>query len=239
MAAIRKHWFWGSIALVSLLLVMVGLDARPANSMDSATKPMVRTRPLHVETATAGLPREHGVPVLPATQEQPREFTFVAAESPVRLLPETDRIQLPGSVQRLVIPAISLDSEVVQVGLVAEGGTLQYETANFVVGQYRGVNPGQGDNVVLAGHVGTRNGQGGQVFRDLRKLELGDRLETYTDIGMTEYVVTEIRFVEPTATEIMAPTKGERLTLITCRNCNVDCQRLVVIAEPVRREEAA
>jgi len=34
--------------------------------------------------------------------------------------------------------------------------------------------------------------------------------------------------------EIVGPTPSEQLTLIPCRVCDVDCQRLVVIAQPTR-----
>lgn len=237
MAWIREHWLMAAIGTLGLLLVTIGVDARPQATTAPATPTAVRTQTV-APIAVADLPQENGQPVLPAVQDEPRVLTFTLALEPTPLIEEADSIYRPGAVHRLVIPRISLDSEVAQVGIVNEGGNLTYETANFVVGQYRGVNPSEGSNVVLAGHVNTRNGLGGQVFVNLHKLELGDDIAIYTDNRTVRYQVSEIRFVSATAVEVMDTTPGERLTLITCRSCNIDCQRLVVIALPIEDEEA-
>lgn len=237
MAWIREHWFLAALGTLGLLLVTIGVDARPAATTAPAAPTPVRTQTV-APIVVADLPHENGQPVLPAQQDEPRVLTFTLALESIPLIEEADSIYRPGAVRRLVIPRISLDSEVAQVGIVNEGGNLTYETANFVVGQYRGINPGQGSNVVLAGHVSTRDGLGGQVFLNLHKLELGDDIAVYTDNRTVRYRVSEIRFVSATAVEVMDTTPGERLTLITCRSCNIDCQRLVVIAMPIEEEEA-
>ena len=237
---IYQHASWLLAVFAILLLVAFGLDASPTSTPVPADASVVVTRPVEavvtrpVEAVAEGaLPREDGVPVLPARQAAPAEFTFATAAEAVRLVAEAERIERPGVVERIVIPKIEVATDVAQVGVVLQDGALRYETPNHIVGQYRGVNPGQGSNVVLAGHVGTRDGQGGSVFRNLNRLDLGDSIQVFTDAGAIDYEVTEVRFVAASATEIMAATDREQLTLVTCRSCNVNCQRLVVIARPV------
>ena len=232
MNSISRHATWLLTGFAILLLVMFGLDATPAPAPVPAETATVVTRPV-ASVATSALPREDGVPVLPARQTTPAEFTFATSAEAVQLVADAETITRPGAVARIVIPKIEVASEVAQVGVVLEDGALRYETPNHIVGQYRGVNPGQGSNVVLAGHVGTRDGHGGSIFRDLNRLDLGDAIQLFTDAGVIAYEVTEVRFVAANATEVMAASDREQLTLVTCRSCNVNCQRLVVIARPV------
>ena len=236
MRAIRQHGLWGAIAAAALVLVMLGTDASPA-----ATAPtdavVVRTRALQA-IPTADLPTENGVPVLPAWDGIPRSFVFETAEESVALIKAVEEIVLPGAVQRLVIPAINLDTDVERQGIQQVDGDLRYQTPKFVVGQYGGSNPGEGENVVLAGHVGTRDGSAGNVFRDLQNVQPGDAIQIHTARGVREYVVQEIRHVGSEAVEVMQPSGQEQVTLITCRLCNVDCERLVVVAVPREPDRA-
>lgn len=236
MRAIRKHGLWGMIAVSALLLLMLGTDAAAADATPSGS-PVVRTRALQPIPA-ASLPTENGVPVLPAWDGTPRTLVFETVAEPTPLIENVATIERPGEVQRLVIPSINLDSDVVRQGIEKVGGELHYGTPNLVVGQYGGFNPGEGENVVLAGHVGTRDGSGGHVFRELQQVQRGDRVEVYTAQGLQIYVVDEIRHVGGEAVEVMAPTNREQITLITCRLCNVDCERLVVVAVPQREDDA-
>lgn len=235
MRAIRKYGFWGAMASAGLVLVMLGTDAAPA-ALTPSEAPVVRTRPVQA-IPTADLPTENGVPVLPAWDGTPRSFVFETVAEPVPLIEAVAEIVRPGAVQRLVIPSINLDSSVEQQGLEQVDGELHYRTPDFVVGQYGGYNPGEGGNVVLAGHVGTRDGSGGSIFRDLQHVAKGDAVQVFTAEGLRVYVVSEIIHVSSDAVEVMHPSGREQVTLITCRLCNVDCERLVVVAVP--RGEAA
>ncbi|MCX7789940.1 MAG: sortase, partial [Chloroflexaceae bacterium] len=74
----------------------------------------------------------------------------------------------PALVERIVIPSIKVDSKVIEVGweVVEQNGqqVAVWQVAEYAVGQHRGsANPGEGGNIVLAGHVGGY----GKVFRDL------------------------------------------------------------------------
>ena len=176
---------------------------------------------------------EDGTPVLAEQGDAPQQIVFEVADEPIRLIDDADAISRPGAIQRLVIPRIGLDSPVAQLGITRRDGEPVYETVAYLPGQYRGTNPGEGGNVVVAGHVATRDDADGHIFQNLHDLDLGDEIEAHTDDAALRYTVTEIRVLPRDAVEVMAPTAGERLTLITCRSCNIGCDRLVVIAEPV------
>ena len=226
----RAEWIGAIAALGAVTVLALALGGAP-DVLAPAPAPPVTTRPLSPEPVLTRL-SEDGLPVLAAEQAEPRVFTFTRVSAPVRLLPAAETVLRSGSeailrldaVQRIMIPRIHLDSDVIAVE---------------VVGQYRGADPGAGSNVVLAGHVGTRNNVAGAVFRDLHKQDVGDRIALETEGAEFAYVVTEVRLVSPQATYLMEPTASEQLTLITCRSCNTGCKRLVVIAEPAPQVENA
>jgi sortase A len=64
-------------------------------------------------------------------------------------------------------------------------------------------------NVVLAAHRDT-------FFRKLQQIQVGDRVILETVDGEALYSVSETRVVSPTAVEVLQPTGGPVLTLITC-----------------------
>ncbi len=229
MAWWRNHGPTALLSGVLLAMLTFAVDARPADPAAGAPAPAVGTRVVRPADSPADSPANGSAATL--------EFT--RTDQPLRLLPGRDRVVRPQGIRRLLIPSIGLDSAVQEVGTEFVDGDLRYAVASNVVGHYRGVDPGQDGNVVLAGHVGTRDGLGGDVFRNLHRVDLGDRIQVETGGGVYEYQVTEIRVVEPDATYLMETTGPEQLTLITCRACTVDCNRLAVIAEPVRNAVAA
>ena len=149
MNSIYRHATWLLSGFAILLLVMFVLDATPAPAPVLADTTTVVTRPV-ASVVTSALPREDGAPVLPARQATPAEFTFATSVEAVQIVSYAETITRPGAVARIVIPKIDVASEVAQVGVVLEDGALRYETPNHIVRQHRGVNPGQGGNVVLA-----------------------------------------------------------------------------------------
>lgn len=131
-------------------------------------------------------------------------------------------IPTPGPQQaaRIEIPAINIDAQIVE-------GT-DWEALKKGVGHYLGTaNPGERGNVVLAAH----NDIYGEWFRDLDQLEPGDEVIVYTANQRYRYVVTGTRIVEPTAVEVMDPTRAPAVTLISCYPYLVDTQRIVVFGE--------
>lgn len=69
--------------------------------------------------------------------------------------------------------------------------------------------PWHDGNTVLAAHRDT-------FFRPLAHIRKNDVIKFSTADAELEYVVTELRVVEPTAVEVLEPTSAATLTLITC-----------------------
>ena len=134
---------------------------------------------------------------------------------------------------RLFIPAIALDSPIVDLGVrYDQRGQLVWETAAFVVGHYvNTANPGELGNCVLSGHISSRSA--GAVFRRLPEVQVGSGVTVATADSVFLYQVDEIRVVEPRATEVMDPGGEPRVTLITCVPDGVYTHRLVVVGRLV------
>ncbi|MBC8161485.1 MAG: sortase [Roseiflexaceae bacterium] len=130
------------------------------------------------------------------------------------------------AVTRLVIPSIKLDAKVVEVGwdLVGDDGQQNpvWQVAKYAVGHHRDSgNPGEGNNIVLAGHVGGY----GQVFRDLFYVHPGEEVILYADGQQLRYTITERLVLDEEGAppeqraanaELIAPTDSEVLTMVTC-----------------------
>lgn len=129
-------------------------------------------------------------------------------------------------VERLVIPSIKLDAKVIEVGWseqVVDGQRVAvWDVAEYAVGQHRGsANPGEGGNVVMAGHVGGF----GQVFRDLYYVRPGEQITLYSGGQQFLYVIQERLVLDEEGAppeqraanaQLIAPTDYEVVTLVTC-----------------------
>ena len=89
--------------------------------------------------------------------------------------------------------------------------------------------PGQPGNAVLSGHRTTN----GRPFFDFDLLEVGDRIEVETAIGVHIYEIRRILIVEPTDVWVTDDRPGAWLTLTTCEPKFSARQRLVIWAEMV------
>lgn len=128
--------------------------------------------------------------------------------------------QGPSQALRLVIPAINVDSLIVQ----GDG----WEQLKKGVGQHIGTpDPGQNGNLVLSAH----NDIFGEIFRRLDELSPGDEVQVYTASQIFTYVITGTEVVPPTQVSVMAPTEHPSLTLISCYPYLVDNKRIVVFAD--------
>src|SRR4051812_1154955 len=78
------------------------------------------------------------------------------------------------------------------------------------VGHLRGsATPGKNGNVVLAAHRDT-------FFRKLRNISDGDIVTITSAAGNFVYVVESTAIVDPSAVEVLRPSKDATLTLVTC-----------------------
>ncbi len=105
-------------------------------------------------------------------------------------------------VGRIEIPRLGVSA------VVAEGtdeGTLRHAVGHIDDTAL----PGQIGNVGIAGHRDT-------FFRPLRNIRLNDIILLTTPRAQYRYRVTSTRVVTPDAVEVLAPTAGETLTLVTC-----------------------
>lgn len=123
---------------------------------------------------------------------------------------------------KLEIPAISLVTNVLK----------NYSTSalNVSVTKFWGVEPNQIGNFCVAGH----NFKNKNMFRNLKKLNVGDKLfVTDEKIGKVEYEIFDIYKVFPEDTSCLTSSiAGEReVTLITCTNDSK--QRIIVKAKEV------
>ena len=65
------------------------------------------------------------------------------------------------------------------------------------------------------GHIGIAGHRDG-YFRALKDLRLGDRLVLETLYGTKEFVVDDLRVIEPTELDYLQETVDQRLTIVTC-----------------------
>ncbi len=149
-------------------------------------------------------------------------------------------------VTRVVIPGINVDAKVIPVGwdVIDQNGqqVAVWQVAKYAVGQHIGsANPGDGDNIVLAGHVGGF----GKVFLDLYYVQPGDQIALYSNGQQYLYTVSERLLVTEEGVsaeqraqnaQLIAPTGTEMVTLVTCwppTGADRFTQRVVVRAQPL------
>jgi sortase A len=146
------------------------------------------------------------------------------AEIPAHLLPLYQSlaeipIPTPGPEQaiQIQIPSINVDAPIVQGD--------SWEQLKKGIAQHIGsADPGQPGNLVLSAHDDVY----GELFRYLDQMVSGDQIIIYSAQHSFTYYVTNIKIVEPTDVEVMAPTADVTITLISCYPYMVDNKRIVV-----------
>jgi LPXTG-site transpeptidase (sortase) family protein len=145
-----------------------------------------------------------------------------------------------GYAVRLAIPSISLDTSVVQGGIVQDShGNSIWQTLPFVAVHYGDLTAllGAEGNAVISGHVVTINE--GNVFRSLYQVGIDDEVQVWDQQDREyDYHVVDIKLVPPSDVSVMEPTPDETLTLITCggsfdRVRREFSERLIVTAKPL------
>ena len=126
-------------------------------------------------------------------------------------------------VGRVEIPRIHLSA------IVFEGTS--DSTLERGVGHMSGSGtPGERGNIVFAGHRDT-------FFRGLRNVKKGDEIDITGTQGHFRYRVDSLFIVDPDQVEVLRPSSGEKLTLITCYPFSYfgsAPQRYIVRAERIR-----
>jgi sortase A len=102
-------------------------------------------------------------------------------------------------------------------------------------GHYRDTPmPGERGTVAIAGHRTTH----GAPFRNIDKLDRGDRITLQMPYGSFVYKVEKTQIVEPTALWVTDRVGYNRLILSACHPLYSAAQRLIVFARFVRRENS-
>jgi sortase (surface protein transpeptidase) len=120
--------------------------------------------------------------------------------------------------ERIVIPAIGVDADVIDLGL-QDDGTMEVPSDFAQTGWFdRGPKPGRVGPAVIAGHVDSTTGPA--VFFRLSELSAGDEIEVHGEDG--EIVTFAVREIQqhpkdefPTEA-VYSGTPGAELRLITC-----------------------
>jgi LPXTG-site transpeptidase (sortase) family protein len=184
------------------------------------------------------IPAEDAITLLPAqpVSAEPAPFVPIVLNTTASVasvdgqvtsaVPDPIAATKEATITRVVIPKIAIDSKVVTVGweIKVQKG-IQYavwQVAEYAVGHHLGsANPGDGSNIVLAGHVGGY----GKIFKDLIKLTVGDQITLYSAGQQYLYIVTDKMLVteegvspekQAENANYIAPTETEVMTLITC-----------------------
>lgn len=144
---------------------------------------------------------------------------------------------------RILAPAIGLDSPVVPVGWHLENQSGQvisvWEVADFAAGWHKNSTyPGQGGNVVISGHHNIK----GEIFRYLVDLKPGDPITVYVGSLSFGYAVEKVMILKDKGLTLaereqngvwIKPTPYEQLTLVTCWPYADNTHRLIVVARPL------
>lgn len=160
-------------------------------------------------------------------------------------VPRTTSNGAPSSVTRIVIPQIGLDKKVLEVGWKVENIDGQevaiWDVDKYRVGHHKGTsNPGDGGNVVLAGHSGGK----AYPFNDIFFLKQGDLIELYSNGQLYDYRVSDHILVDEVGQSIekrlenaryIEPTDQEYVTMVACwplTGPNKFNQRIIIRAKP-------
>lgn len=221
----RITWTLGTLLIVAgiyVLLYVGGLYAQIEYNRQAARGDSDLPAPRAVTTLSRPAP---------ADAAEPDAFNVPVLSSEGAILssvPDEAAAPVQGStVERLVIPSIDVDSKVIEVGWQVQtqpdgSEVAVWQVAEYAVGHHQGsANPGEGDNVVLAGHVGGF----GLVFRDLFYVQPGDRMMLYSEGRQYLYVVEERLVLDEVGVppeqraanaRYIEPTDSEYVTLVTC-----------------------
>ncbi len=217
--------------------ILEAADAKAAgeaavNSTELAAALLVQSDPADVETAA----QLAAALIAQAPDPEPAEESLVPIEDLIRGGQNPDR---------LVIPAIDLDTPVEAVGFrrVQQVGGKEYVQwqvpDRFAVG-WHGISAGLGEvgNTVLNGH----NNVYGRVFESLDQLNEGDLILVHSNNEIYQYQISSSEIVKErgetldvraTNAEAIQETDDERITLVSCWPFNSNTHRIIIVAKPI------
>ena len=176
----------------------------------------------------------------PTPDEKPLGTTPIAelTETPSITEPTPEPVERKPPATRLVIPTLGIDAPVVEVPITNK--TWDVSGLTYEIAHLGGTaNPGEKNNMVLAGHVTLRVGAG--PFLHVESLEPGDMAIVYAGEQAYTYRVVSKSNIGPTDVSVAYPTSDPILTLLSCTNWDAQnrryLDRVAVIAELV--EEGA
>ena len=230
----------GMLLSLSLLLAGCGGEAAAADKGSSAASaapaaqaaPAANAAPV-AKAAPVVVPAAVDAAAGSARPELPHKAPVFHNADAKRVLPS-----------RLVIPAIKVDTPVVELGWktskTASGSIFsEWDVAEYAAGWHKNSSvPGETGNVVMSGH----NNILGSVFRQLDQLKRGDTLEVFAGGTEYSYAVDEVLILpekhasdaqRKTNVKYIQETPDDRLTLVSCWPRDDNTHRIVVIARPV------
>lgn len=232
-----------TLAGVLAAVLAVAAAAVTGDQTDVTARPDRHDRPAALATSADPVPNAPALPSeLAGTLEPARTSGPVRASAAARASGGPMAASAP---TRLQIPAIGVDSDLMELGLAADR-TLQVPPSGFPAGWYTGApTPGQLGPAIIAGHVDW-GGQPG-VFSDLHELTAGDSIAVARQDGSTaRFRVERVeRFAKdqfPTAL-VYADLDHAGLRLITCggdfdQQARSYTDNVVVFARLVDRDPA-
>ena len=166
-----------------------------------------------------------------------------AIDTPV--LQPTPVITIGQKPTRIVIPAIKLDAPVETTSWHTINGVSQWDVPDHFAAGWLMTSAllGQPGNTAITGHHNIE----GEVFRNLVKLQPGDRITLYAGAQPFEYEVAARHIlpergqpdeVRRANARWIQPTEDERITLITCWPYTSNTHRLVIVARPIALEKS-
>ena len=256
----RQH-SW-AIVLLALMLSACGATAIPEQPASAPTQAASTGTLAPTAEAATTAPTEAGqasaptaelfraeptAPIVLSPTSTPAQSASAATAVPTNVIAATaqpaeqeERGQ-PGEPSRIVIEDVGMDQQIVSVGLDKKRVPI---VPDHDVGWYNlSAQPGQGDNIVLWGHV-LRFRQTPKIpapFARVKEVKPGASVVLYDQSGKAHnYVVKQQLWVLPSEVEYILPKNKEMITLVSCIGDKVinngevvdESHRLITIAEP-------
>ena len=135
------------------------------------------------------------------------------------------------------IPAIDLESPVVNLNIVWDGETSEWQSADHAVGFHIGsATPGEIGNSVMSGHVRSPFAGEGSIFARLDEvaplLRRGEIVDILVLAGgdVFLYRATDTEVMLPEDVAVFGPSDGPTLSLVTCAPATTFSHRFIVNA---------